>query len=278
MRNIWKAARDFGVDTFALSERLLLQMMYAHVFVGEQVKIFRDYVSGGGQSDVIMAFLVRRAYDYFVDGKVTDGFIAQQLEKMVERQEEPDVVCRLAYAKYFAENTAEIDDGVKVILNRILADLAERGIYFAFFLNFIGILPVAGQFLDKTIIEYHTRPGNRTVIHYLIEREPVGKGEYTKAEMTEMYAGIFCKQFVLFFGERLLYYIADEEDGKDTFTESANISKGELVGEHMDCRFSHINDIEMARTMMDYETVDRLLYDYYRQELVVEQMFSLELE
>ena len=39
--------------------------------------------------------------------------------------------------------------------------------------------------------------------------------EYIKEEMKDMFGGICVKQFILFFGEHLQYYITEMEDGKE---------------------------------------------------------------
>ena len=36
-----------------------------------------------------------------------------------------------------------------------------------------------------------------------------------------------------------------------------------------------LNDIMIGKTLQDYDTVDKLLLEYYRQEHMVEQMFML---
>ncbi len=276
MRNIWKAAKDFTLDTYELSERLLIQMLYSGSFVGEQIAIFKDYVVGGGKNRVEAAFLAQCAYNYFVHDKVTDVFVINQMVRALERREELDLICKLAFVKYFAENSGEIDEGVKAILQPFLKQLIKQNIYFSFYKEYVETFPFMEQFLDKTIIEYRAKSGNTAIIHYLIERDGVGKSEYTKEEMRDMYGGVCAKQFVLFFGEQLLYYIAEKEEDKEHLTESASISKSDIIGEQRECKFNQINDIAIAKMLQDYETVNSLLYDFYRQEFVVEQLFHLQ--
>ncbi len=276
MRNVWRAAKDFTLDTYELSERLLIQILYSGSFVGEQMSIFKDYVAGGGKSSIEAAFLAQCAYNYFVNDKVTDVFVINQMARALERREELNLICKLAFVKYFAENPGEIDEEVKDILHPFLKQLLEQNIYFSFFKEYIDTFPFMESFLDKTIIEYRAKAGNTAVIHYLIERDGAGKSEYTKEEMRDMYGGVCTKQFVLFFGEQLLYYITEREDDKEHLTESASISKSDIIGEQRECKFNHINDIEIAKMLQDYETVNNLLYEFYRQEFVVEELFHLQ--
>lgn len=275
LRHIWKAFRDFELHTCELSERLLTQMLYSGSYVGERISIFKDFVAGGGRSDLEMAFLVQCAYEYFVQGKIIDVFLIRRIEGLLEEKEESALILELAFVKYFAENPEEIREETKVFLSGILKELIGRNVYFAFFKDYTGILPFMEQYLDKTIIEYRARPGNQAVIHYLLERDGKSGGEYIREEMKEMYGGIHARQFILFFGDRLSYYIAEKEEGEETFTESASISKSDIIGEQREGKFNQINDIEIACALGDYEAADSLLYEFYKRECMVGHLFQL---
>ena len=99
--------------------------------------------------------------------------------------------------------------------------------------------------------------------------------EYCKEEMRDMFGGICVKEFVLFFGERLQYYITEETENGEQLTKSGTINKSDIGQENIESRFSMLNDIMIGKTLQDYDTVDKLLLEYYRQEHMVEQMFML---
>ena len=61
MRDIWKAADAFGIDTYGLCERILLQLLYTGAYVGEREQIFKSYVSGGAKTEVELAVLAQGA-------------------------------------------------------------------------------------------------------------------------------------------------------------------------------------------------------------------------
>ena len=65
----------------------------------------------------------------------------------------------------------------------------------------MGELPAMDDFVDKTVVEYKTKPGSRVVIHYLIERGRYTESEYRQEEMKDMYGGVYAKAFVLFSGK-----------------------------------------------------------------------------
>ena len=156
-----------------------------------------------------------------------------------------------------------------------LTDLLEDGIYFAFFKEYGGKIPAVETLADKTIIEYRTKPGSRVVIHYMIERGKYTEDDYRQEEMRDMYGGIYVKAFILFFGEKLQYYITEELDEEKQFTQSASVSRGEVLYGREENRFELINDIAAAGALHDYDTLDWLLESYYKKEYMVSKVFRL---
>ena len=47
MAAIWKAAREFEIDTFDLEERIITQMLYSTDYVDEIERIYDSYLAGG---------------------------------------------------------------------------------------------------------------------------------------------------------------------------------------------------------------------------------------
>jgi hypothetical protein len=254
--------------------------------------IFAHYAAGGGKADLVSAFVTQNARDYFVEGKITDVIVFRQIQRLLEQGEELDFVCHLAYAKYFAENKEEIDVDATRCLNEILRYLVDRDICFGFLREYIGMFPLLDHLLDRAIIEYHTAPRQKVVLRYLFElgagadgdeKAPRGvpplddlsRSGYVTEVMTEVYEGIFVKQFLLFYGEQLLYYIAEEdEEGGENFTESGLLGAPEGADRLPDCRYNRIGDLEIARTMQDYETVNTLLREYRQLDYLTGAMFA----
>ena len=89
-----------------------------------------------------------------------------------------------------------------------------------------------------------------------------------------VYAGVYEKSFVLFFGDTVQYYITEEEDGKAQLTESGTISKSDIGSERHDSRFELLNDVMIGKNLQDYDTVDKSLEEYYWKEFLVEKLFG----
>ncbi len=270
MRDIWKAAVSFGVDTYDLSERILVQLLYTGAYIGEKTEIFRSYISGGAKTDIEMAYLSQCCFDYFVCDKVTDHYILEDLQRVIERKEEIPKVCRLAYTKYYAENKKQIDEKISHCLVQFLKELLAENMYFPYFKEYADNIVFMRQFADKTMIQYQVEEGSKAIIHYLVEKD---EGEYTMEEMPDMFCGICVKQFILFFGEKMQYYITETGGDKEHLTESGTLNRSDTDREQKESKYNLINDIVIGRTLNDEDTMNDLLHEYFQQEYVVKKLF-----
>ncbi len=280
MRDIWKAARSFEIDCYRLSERMLVQMLYSGAFVGEKMEIFRYYLSQGAKPEVEEAFLAQCAYDYFVKERVMEPEVFHEIRQMYLRQEPIQKVCKLAYLKYSAEEGKEScmeggsfqeDVAMKELF---LKEMLAQEIHLDFFKNFTEYGFVQLELADKTILEYRTLPGSRVCLHYSLLADEEGKEGYQAEYMREAYGGVFFKEFVLFFGETVQYYITEERDGEEQLTVSGTLQKRE-EGAREDGRYRLINDLAISRAVQDYDTLDDLLEEYYKKDYLGGRLFAL---
>ncbi len=272
MRNVWKAAESFGLDTYALTERMLIQMLYSGSYIGEKVEIFKNYVKNGANTEIETAFLTQSCFDYFVFGKITDKYIFECVEKLTLENVPLQEVCRLAYLRHYASDKGADEQVNPEITTLFLKDLLGKGIYFPFYMEYDEYLPDIIQFIDKTMLEYRTNPGTHCVIHYRLVSD--SENEYKCEDMVEMYEGIFVSSFILFFGEQLQYYITEEgKDHSEVATESGTIVRSDIVKKDAGGMYNLINDMMIGETLQDYDTVDKLMAEYYRKKNICNTLF-----
>lgn len=275
MRDIWKTAEAYGVDTYSLCERMLVQMLYTGSHVGEKGEIFRSYRKNGGSEELMSAFLSKCCYDYEVNQQITEPYIFESVLDLFGREVPLHLVCKLAFLQYYAENKQEQTERSRQVCSHFLEELLAEKIVMPFYKEYQGFLPQMDAYLDKTIVEYRAAPGCRAVIHYVIQNESNAENEYCKEEMKDMFGGICVKEFILFFGERLQFYITEETEGGEQLTKSGTISKSDIGQESPESRFSLLNDIMIGKNLQDYDTVDHLLQEYYRQDFMVDRVFRM---
>lgn len=275
-RDIWKAAVDFSVDTYVLCEKMLIQMLFSGAFIGEKMDIFRSYVAGGAKPEVEEAFLSQCAYEYFVKDRLTEGYIFEEMAGMFRRGEHLHKVCKLAFIKYYAENRNERTSAIDEILRVFIQEMLESHIRLKMFME-VNDIPCVDltQLTDKTIVEYKANPRARAVMHYCVEHAEGETSEYLTEEMQEVCGGVCYKDFVLFFGERLQYYIMEEFDESEQLTESATIQKSDTTNGNVEGKFNLVNDLSISSTLQDYETVDKLLEEYEYKEFMRKGLLKL---
>lgn len=275
MRDLWKAAVSFEVDCYELCEKMLVQMLYTGSFVGEKMDIFRYYVSQGAKVPIESAFLAQCSYDFFVKDKLTESCVFEEIRLMHLRGENLQDVCRLAFLKYYSENLKEVKQEIKELVKEFMMEMMQKGIHLKFFKAFTDFESILFPMADKTIIEYHAHPEAYVEIHYVVLQENGEAGEYLTEPMKPVFGGVCFKEFVLFFGETLQYYIAEKRDGAEQLTESGTLQKNETDYAPEVGKFQMINDITMSRALQDYDTLDALLEDYYRKEYQNNVLFKI---
>ena len=275
MRDIWKTAEDFGMDAYVLCERMIVQMLYTGAHVGEKMGIFRAYFRAGGNERIMAAFLSQCCYDYAIGGQITESYFFRSIQQLYRDEAPIHPVCKIAYLQYYAENKKEQDERVRQTCCEFLRELLDENIVLPIYKEYQGYIPQMDEYHDKTMVEYRARPGCRAVIHYVIQSEGRAENEYCKEEMKDMFAGICVKEFILFFGERLQYYITEESEGGEQLTESGTINKSDIGQDSFESRFTMLNDIMIGRTLHDYDTVGDLLREYYMKGYMTDTIFRM---
>lgn len=276
LRDIWKSAEEKGLDVHSFSEKILTQMLFSGCFVGEMADIFKRAIEREADLSLEKAFLTKCCYDYFVRDKMMELVFLEELGRLFRLGEPMQKVCMLAYTRYYAENRHRIRTETKKNLEEGIRELLEEGILLPYFLEFTDICPALRRFCDQTVLEHRTKPGRRVFLYYMMES---GEEDYQKAEMKEIYEGVYCSMFVLFFGEKLLYYIVEEYAGesgtKEEITGSGSIARSDLESDVPGSRFRILNDIVIAEALQDYDTVDQMLSEYEKTDAMQKELFHL---
>ncbi len=275
MRDVWKTAENFGVDTYELCERMIVQMLYTGAHVGEKMDIFRAYCRRGGSEPLMLAFVSGCCYDYVVGGQIIEPYTFQCIMQLYGNLAQVQPVCKIAFLQYYAENKAEQTEEIRRVCCDFLRDLSEAGVVLPCYREYPGYIPQMDEYQDKTIVEYRTKPGRRVFIYYVIRRDEGTKEEYRREEMRAVYGGIYVKEFLLFFGEKLQYYITEESANGEQPTESGEINKSDAAQDGFESRFTMLNDIMVGMTLNDYDTVDGLLREYYQRDYMANAIFQI---
>lgn len=275
LRNIWKSAKNFEIDTFPLMERLIIQMLYAHTTVGEKEEIFEEYSKNASGTKVQLAYLSYCSFEYFAKERLTDERVFAHITELYRLGEHINDACKLALLKYYSEDKSMRTEKIKAMLKEFLVDFMHRNTYFRFFGKYIDLVPEIADYMDKTIIEYRTNPNYRVMLHYILENGQETDENYHTEEMRNMFGGVFTREFILFFGENLQYYITEEQNGKEVLTASDSLSVSDTSDARVESRYTMLNDMVVSRTVQDDNTLLDIMREYVEADAFAHRVFKL---
>ncbi len=273
MTNLWKKANGFGIESYKLDERILVFSMYVRKFPDMQEKILKGYIMHQGKQKVIAAYLTYVAHAYFMADENIDSGLFIYLEKIYEKDWEMDTICHLALLKYYSACVHLTKEQEKLI-GHLLAECNQKGLRFAFFKKLPSHLTEPYQLEDKVFIEERFHKQSKVILNYSIRQNDKESITYKSEPMREMYQGIFTKEFLLFYGEILDYYLSVQKDGVITTT-----SRRQIVIHDVESggrtRYKLLNQILAFRALGNTDAMNAALKTYMEQEAFATSAFGL---
>lgn len=269
MAKLWEAAHEAAsIDTTDLEERIITQMLYSTDYIAQIDQIFEHYAAVGSK-EICMAYLSYFADAYLFLDMVVPDHVFLRIWKYYRAGTPLNDACKIGLMKYFA-----VKDGLTGpeydTADELLYLYTGRNLWFSFYSSFEKRLRVKYHLYDKFFVSYHARGAQRIRIRYSMDGE-----NYREETMTEMYHGIYVKQFVLFFGESVQYYITEESSGQEKVTESASLKPRNPAEKDGRGRYGKLNEILTVRALDEPETLEQKMKQYYRMEKMTEELFQL---
>ncbi len=272
LRDVWRAASSFGTDCVKLEERILSQMLFSGSFVSDREEIVLSCIKNNGREKITSAFLDYLSYEYFVKKSIVDSRIFKAISESYRRNRDLSDMSALAVLKYYSEDDFG-DNQYKELLAPLVNKLLHKNIIFEFFREYREYVPAMALYHDRTFVEYRTGPFKRVMIHYCIFDDETDKTTYIDENMDEIVTGIYTRDFVLFYGEKLQYYITEEEGDRMNPTVSEEIER-DITGEgRTDSRYDLINDMLLSESVSDDPSLRDLMNQYMELSEKVEEFF-----
>ena len=93
--------------------------------------------------------------------------------------------------------------------------------------------------------------------------------------MPDVYDGIFVKQFVLFFGEMVQYYITEEYGNQVEVTQSSRLTSTDVYSQKDESRYHLLNEMLMSETLQDEKALYHNMKQYAGFDEVTKKVFKL---
>ena len=268
MQTIWKEAKIRNLPSVKIAAKIIVQSLYSGAYVTNRQEIFLDYYAQEHNPDIVREYLQNNAHQYFSKGQVIDRSI---FAVMLEQKKLP-LICKIAAVYFLAEQQGQISLQEQKHLQSYLNELVHMGYYFPFFQKFANMIPGIIPRGDKTYVEYHTAPGTKVQIHYMIGDFLSDTQSYQVKEMKELYDGYYCEGFDLFETQQLSYYISEGEE--ENVVESKIVSGAEREEAALG-RLKMINQILQCKDLSEDATLREASYEYVRQSFMTKQIFEI---
>jgi len=275
MVKIWEASNSFSFPSREIEERLLCQMLFSGTYLGRCIgNVYDSYYEKGPNEKIKRAYLISKAYDYFVYDKVVDAKIFEYIGKDISRDDECTDVCKLAYVRYYS-NDSNIDKEIRDNAKKIIDYFCTRNIVFEFYKRYGAFFELPYMLEDKTIVEYRTSPGSKVYVNYVLETGNYEEKDYTVEEMRSVFPGVYIFETVLFYGESLVYYISEKKGNMRNITESHTLSETDRQFGASGSRYSVLNDIMVCQDMHEESTLADIAKNYYIDRMITEELFDI---
>ena len=268
-----ESAADFFVDTKRIEERILGRAAFTGRLLPEKSDILANYREHGGNRKVVRGYLLMESDRCFRARTKISDYSAAFIEKTIRTGEKTDLIMRLALLLYYSKKK-KLGMREEEIAELLLAECASKNLRFAFFQDLPGELTTLFEIEDRIFIEQDADPDAAVTLYYRMSSD---EEAFRSTPMTQIYNGIFSREFVLFYGENMEYYIVMEEDGEETRTE-VRVSSARSVDMHGRSRYQLINQMLAAKEAGDLGTLREKVREYRRAEQVVDAVFELEEE
>ncbi|MDD3218488.1 MAG: DUF5717 family protein [Lachnospiraceae bacterium] len=272
---VWESAEGFQLDTYDLTERLMIYAMFVREYPPHSEALLHSYIRHGGKEQVLVAYLSFEAYGYFLGNRQPDRFIYQCLENIYEREWESNVICRLALIKYYIE-LKNLSEKQRMHVEKILTELNQKGIRLQLFQQLPKELIQPYQLDDRVFVEQKAFPKDKVVLHYVMSNngQKPEEEDFLIEPMKNTYLGIFSKEFVLFYGEALTYYFTIEHEGKIITTRKKRVTVNHTPAKDMS-KYNQLNRILETHHLQKEELLGKHMQQYLFYEKITQEGFEL---
>lgn len=274
---IRQSAAAFYLETYDFDERILMQAMFVRRSLNDGGQILHSYRRQGGRARIVLAMMTFESHQAFRRLCPLNTYTRRLLEEAMDRKWELDGICLLALLQAYADQ-GSLDDEEERRADRILEIMAEDDIR----LGFCRKLPrraLAGYGLeDRIFVETFAGPKDRVTLYYRLSSGPADTGEpFVSEPLREMCYGLYSREFVLFYGEVLTWYLKIEHNGVSRLTpeRTETMARVDMTGRS---RYQLINQMLSAQKLGKTEVLREKLRDYSRLTQMAAALFRLKEE
>ena len=258
LASLFKTTRNRLRDVSDLAENTLCQLMFAKGHVENIFDIFSAYYNGRSRGLVVKAFLRFSSLNYLINDAQTPGNIFDCLYNEVKKGNIDDEISKMALIAFFSKMDRYTEDQ-KVWISDTVGKFMDAGKILPFYKSFSSFIKLPQDVFLKTYLIYKGDFGKQIEVRYAFDTGTRQSLSYKTERLDEMIPGMYVKEFVVFHGERLVYKISEDVQGRAYVIESETL-KNKTVNRKDKSRFEYINSMLVNQEMREdnelLETLD----------------------
>lgn len=278
MVGIWKADNDFVYENHQLEERILAQVMFTKNYSAKVKKVFESYYRYGIGKVIKLAYYTFASYSIFLKkidrtDREEKSYIFEYIERDMINGMGVSNICKLALLEHVSKFD-KLSDNQKELYHSTIMKLSNYNVIFEFYKKFVKWFDLPFYITDKVIVDYRTNPGSKVSISYTIGNE-VEETQLIVEPMSNVLSGVYIKDFTLFYGDKLNYYINETRDEETITSEGHKIEVTDSSVYKDGSRHSMLNHILMAEENGDQRGYNETVEKFASKKQISETVFDI---
>ena len=269
MKHLWQAGQGFSLEKYDFEEKIMALVLFSGTGEAGTEEIFASYYRKQGKGRICRAYAIRMSYLYFVREQRVEEPVFTFMEENLKGEISMPKVCRLALLRWYVEKKERTAGQEKWMLY-FLEQFTGQGMEF----RFLEQLPVRTlrrfHLHDKYLIEYRTDPKSKVTMHYRLNN-----GKEMTALLTDMYEGIFVKEFTLFYEDTFSWYLTVEHAGEKKDTQRQQLTCHRRAARGETGQYELLNRLTEAVEKQDHQQVVSIREQYIGQQYFVDEFFGV---
>ncbi len=271
MVQIFQDALALDVPALDVAERILTAAVFSHGYLPQWDAVFQYYSENGGSEDKKKRFLQDLCFKCFVGGEVLSNRNIDMLEKQLMETEDMPRLCRIVWLDEKAGGIDDFSQQQARLALRLIDEQLNDGGYLPLMEPYAQLEPRLLPFTAYSWLVYRSAPGRNVRVSFL--GGAAGQESYQIRPLAELCPGYYCREFVLFSGESIHYYIQEENHRDMVLTQSGQI---EAVGGRAGSlgRYDRLDAISLDLKEGKKEDAVLKETEYMRLEKLTQQLFA----
>ena len=242
MSAVYIKAVEHSIDVTELAERMMAQTLFIDGDSQPCQDAFVYYYESGKNRVLVKGFLSYLAYQFIV-GKVD---VQEEIIDIMKHESvyEDNTTILLALLKAYSQKE-DLSDREKEFATLQLEKMWRLGIIMDFMKNFSGKIPLPYEIEHCEFVQGYS--GSSQPMTCYAKKD--GETEYTSYMMREVYQHIYIKEFLLFPGESLEYYI-DEQDIHTVYGKDKQLNRDSLFALLQSDVCEYVRVEELAKSLI----------------------------